>query len=727
LAAAEPYLTAGAAAWLCAIPCAAVVLLAMLVLGPPLGQLVTPGHAGYRFLPVYRQFVRPEPTEQGRFLVALSAPVLLSLATVAVLRRRLRVPLPTQRLGIAATQIALVGLLVACIVRQHGASYGQEYVLAPIAIGWAYFTPATLAVAAAIAVLMAVVLQRPGLGGLASEWVRESPRRRMAATGAAAAMTVIWLLHAVNTDHSIANEPWSVTYHLAFTFDEAFAVVNGRTPLVDFSAQYGSLLTSLAALSMLVFGKTLLVFTITMCSLTAAALCAIFDVLRRVTRNALAALLLYLPVLATSLFKVRGTLLDRDTFATYFGVFPLRYAGPYLLAWLTARQLERRGGRTGPWPLFAVAGLVLLNNLEFGVAALGASVAAILWTSPRDRRSLLRLGAAIVAGLATALVLVSLLTLLRAGSLPRLWRVTDYAQLYAKGAFDLLPIREALGLHVAIYLTYVAAIATATVRAASGAPNRVLTGMLAWSGVFGLGAGSYFVGRSHPELLIASFSAWAFALALLAVVVVSRLVAEPSRRPSLGALLVLFGLGIAICSLAQTPLPWSQVRRLGEPFTPVQGSTQDRPLQPSSDPATRRFVSSLADGPHRFVVKRGAPVALLATMSHRAADAYGIVDVSPYTGWYSMETEERVEATLDALERAGGNTAIVSREADRGIFLVLARRGFEVLTPSGRLERFGLHHPVRSVATVPWKEEEPTDLIKWVDTRHLHPRALAGH
>jgi hypothetical protein len=91
-----------------------------------------------------------------------------------------------------------------------------------------------------------------------------------------------------------------------------------------------------------------------------------------------------------------------------------------------------------------VGGLVALNNVDVGVPALGATLAALLWG----------------------------------------------------GSGPTMPL---LGLHVAIYLTYVAAIGTATVRAVRGEDGRLLTGLLAWSGVFGLGVGAYFAGRSTPD------------------------------------------------------------------------------------------------------------------------------------------------------------------------------------------------------------------------------------
>ncbi len=711
---------AGMAAWLCAIPCALAVLVAILVLGPPLGDLIS-NDPGTRYLPRFAPFVDPEPTEKGRFLLALSGPILLSLATVLVTRRRPSGPvLPLLALG---AQVVTVAFLVACLAGQQAVMYGPTIRrMEGVSIHWTFFTPATLVVAALLAGAVLLATRRRDMRALAAGWFAESRRRRIAATATASAVTAAWLLHAVDSDHSIAAAAWDVRFHLGFTVDEAFAVLNGLTPLVDFSAQYGSLWPYLAALSMALFGETLTVFTLTMCAISAVALIAVYDVLRRASGSAIAALLLYLPFLATSMFRVRGTDLARETFGNYFGVMPLRYAGPYLLAWLTARHVER-GGRRLPWALFAVAGVVLLNNVDFGIAALGASVAALVWTTVEPRRSsLLRLVAAVVLGLLLAFALVSLLTLLRAGELPRLERLTDYIRVFALGGFGMDTITGVLGFHLAMYVTYVAAIATATVRALNGAANRVLTGMLAWSGVFGLGAGSYFVGRSNPEALIACFSAWGLALALLAAVVVPQLAAQRGRAPSPAALAVLFGLGLAACSLAQTPLPWTQASRFDASLPPTADASASAadPRVPPGDAATRRFVASIADG-RRFVLAPDAPVAILLTTGHRIAEAYGVENVSPYTGTESMLTEERVETTLDALQRAGGNTVIASANADSAVFAILARRGYRLLGASGDLTAYDPQRGLSDAAGHPWFEDT---LTKWVDAERLRPPAL---
>ena len=131
LAAARPIASAGTAAWLCAIPCAVVVLVAILFLGPPLGTLIH-GGGEHRFLPSYDHLVRPEPTEQGRYLVALSAPLLLSLATATVVRLRLGLSLRAQRIGVVAAQATAVALVAICIAR---AARGRVRPRSPVRAG----------------------------------------------------------------------------------------------------------------------------------------------------------------------------------------------------------------------------------------------------------------------------------------------------------------------------------------------------------------------------------------------------------------------------------------------------------------------------------------------------------------------------------------------------------------------------------------------------------------
>jgi hypothetical protein len=717
------------AAWICAIPCAVLAAVAILVLGPPLGQLLYPAQNPFTFLAGVAAVANPEPTETARYVVAACAPLLGTLAIALTPRWIARVPERWIAPAVLGTQLALAGLVAALIVNQYHIKFVSFYAVGLVLERTTrYFTPATLLVAALLAVATVGVLRQGRLRAHAAALVLgETRTRRLVAGGLALAATVVWMSHAVHTDAELGNASHDLRHHLAFQLDETFAVLNGHTPLVDFFPIYAALWPFVIATAMLVFGKTVLTFTLVACTLTGVGLLAVYGVLRRAAGSAAAALLLYLPVLATSMFLVAGPLQNRETVGTFYGTFPMRYAGPLLLAWLTARHLERRDQRfVATWLLLTFAGLVLVNNVELGVAALGATLAALLWGAPPRARlgrgALLRLAGALAAGLATAFSLYALLTLARAGSLPHPGQLVENARTYAQGGYNMIPIPSVFGVNMLVYLTYVAAIALATARARRGAHGRVLTGMLAWAAVFGLGAGMYYIGRSHPDTLRHEFPAWAFALALLTISAVRELSA-PRLRPrnsAIGAFIVLFGFGVCACSLAQTPTPWGQLERLQAPFAPTVESPDANPLMAPTQASARRFVATLADGRSRFVYKRGAPIAILLPTGHRVADAYGVVDVDPTTGAQPLLTVEQLDAALDALREAGGNTVILPDPLDPSVLSLMGRRGFELLTQRGLA-------PIVPGRTPPpleivWPGE--TGIMKLVDARHLHPRAL---
>ena len=679
---------AGALAWLVAVPVALVSIALIALLGPPLGRLLHGGGNPYTFWRDLRWAVVQEPTEQGRFLLALAAPLLFAGALAAAARRGVELPARVAAVAVPFAQAALLALAVLCVVVQQRLVYEVPIYQPGVTHRWRYFTPATLVAAVVLAAGALAVLDRPAWRARVAGWLRETDRRRLLAALLAAAVTVIWLLHAVNTDSSImgtSSHEWSPAQ---FTLDETYAILDGRTPLADFTAQYGSLWPYLPAAALALFGQTFLTFSLTMCAITAVALLAVYALLRRVARNGVGALLLYLPVLATSLFVVGGTLTSRYTFGDYFGVFPLRYAGPFLLAWLLVRQLD------GAWPrrplvLFAVAGLCVLNNAEFGLAALAATVAALVWAGPeRGRRALARLAGGLAAGVLIAYALVALLTLIRAGQLPQLGRLLDYGRLYSIGGFGLQRLHRLLGVHLILYATYVAAIGVATVRAIERAPQRALTGALAWCGVFGLGSAAYFMGRTHPELLIALFPAWALTLALLTVEVVGRL-GRTGARPRLGTALLLVATAVTVCSLAQVPAPWTQLSRIGQdtPSEPLIEGEAPLPVYSRAflpDPSTRAF----------FAPAPGAKVAILLTAGHEIAHAFGVVDVARYTGFYSMPNRERLRTVVDDL-RAEGGSALYLPQTSQEVYDTLRAWGFR--RASGEVEWGG------------------TPVSKWVD------------
>jgi hypothetical protein len=648
-----------ALAWLLAVPVALLAVALIALLGPPLGRLLHAGESPYTFWRDLRWAVVAEPTEQGRFLLALAAPLLFAGVLVAVARRGVAVPERIASVAVPFAQLCLLLLAVVCVVVQQRLVYEVPIYQPGVSHRWRYFTPATLVAAGVVAAAAFAVLDRPAWRARVAAALRETDRRRLAALLLGVLLTALWLLHAVNTDSSImgtSSHEWSPAQ---FTLDETYAILNGRTPLADFTAQYGSLWPYLPAAVLALTGTSFLAFSVTMCAITLIALLAVYALLRRIAGNGVTALALYLPVLATSLFMVGGTLTSRYTFGDYFGVFPLRYAGPFLLAWLLTRQLDGAAPRR-PLVLFAVAGLCVLNNAEFGLAALAATVAALAWTAAdRSPRALGRLAGELALGLLAAYALVALLTLLRAGELPQLGRLFDYGRLYSVGGFGLQRLHRLLGVHLILYATYVAAIGVATVRAIERAPNRALTGMLAWCGVFGLASASYFMGRTHPELLIALFPTWALTLALLTVEVVGRLGRRADARPGLGTALVLVAAALTVPSLAQSPLPWTQLERIAQDTPSVPLIEGEAPLPVYSgaflpDPSTRDF----------FAPRPGAKVAILLTTGHQIADAFGVENVSRYTGYYSMPNRERLLTVVEDLRAEGGSTVFLPQASD---------------------------------------------------------------
>jgi len=625
-------------AWVLAPLCAVALLAAILLLGPPLGRLLFPT-PDIAFWPTATPTlaIRPEPTEQARFLIALAGPLALC-GLLAWLRGR---ALPLRPAAVAvlvhASQVLLAAFLLTALIAQQRHDYGEAFSGGEATFRRVYFTAPTLVVAALLTLGALLALRRAGLVARIAALARETPRRRLLGYALLALLLALWLLTAINTERSFNASNFGVRANASFWLDEAYAVLDQRAPLVDFHAQYGQLWPYLAAGAMALFGASLGTYVAVMVSATALCLLALFAVLRRLLRSSLLALALFAPLLATGFFMEIGPPGNRYGPSNLFSMFPMRYGGPYVLAWLLVRHVDGLRQQRGAL-LFLAAGVVTLNNPDFGAPAFAATFVALAWTDPRPWRPRLgRLALAAVAGLLGAVVLVALLTLAVAGSLPHLSHLFTFPRLWARGGVTMLPM-PALGFHLVLYVTFAAALAVATVRALRGAEQRSLTAMLAWAGVFGLGASSYFAGRSHPEVLISLFSAWALALSLLGIVAIRALLARGGRRPSVAEVAVLAGLALSACSLAQTPVPWTQVDRIrtaGPPNSPIQRTD------------ALRFVADAH-------ARRGERVLILIPMGHRLAYELGLVNVAPYVSMISMPAVEQLQEALTTLRREGG-------------------------------------------------------------------------
>ncbi len=630
-----------------AMPCAAAVVVAIVVLGPPLATLLPAAHAG-KFWP--GQPLLPEPVEHARYGIALLGPLLLASVVLASRARPLK-PRPAVATALCRAGAAVVvAFLALCLLAQSSVLLRAN--VPPVPAN-RFFDVATLLIAAALALLPSVLLRRvPAPRRLVP------PERRAIALAClllAAALTAAWVATAIETDTTVGAPPGNDL--LSWDMSEAFAVLDGRTPLVDFHSQYSQLWPFVAAAAMALLGTTIAVWTATMATLSGLALLSVYAIFRRVVRHSLLALLLYLPFVACGFFNL-GSRSDRFSPAEIYSAWPLRYAGPYLLAWLTARHCDGAAPRRA-WLLFAAAGLVSVNNPEFGLGAFAGTLLAVACVRrPASLRDGARLLGSAACGVALAAALVALLTLLRAGHLPHPGYVLEFPHLYGVDGWFIGPMAP-IGLHAAMYVTFVAALVAAVVRAARGGEEPVLTGMLAWSGPFGLIAGSYYVGASNPLTLATLFSAWAFALALLVVAVVRSLAAAPRRRPTAPELAVLFGFGLAVCSIPQIPAPWSEAQRLARHGPPLYEQ--------------RALAQAIGAD-----VRPGEKVAILLPLGHRIAYDLGVTNVSPYSAPAAMPTRRQLRTTVEAMRREGARKVFLDAAARPEFVTALQRSGFVV-------------------------------------------------
>jgi hypothetical protein len=590
---------------------------------------------------VWKQDINPEPLEDVRSMLVLATPFVL--AALVLTFGTARSARPALDPLLIALQLIGAALLVVAVLRQQRTGP----LIAPH-----YFAPYLLSVPNLVAgVAIGLLLSAAAVWPPRWSWLGRAQTAfsrgawwRWGALAIAIAATVIWLLPAVNTDSTAPSAGSLAAGHFPVQGEDYFAVVNGRTPLVDYISQYANLLPLVLEPLLRAVGPSITSLSISLCVLSAVAMLAIYGAFAQVTRNLWSALVLYLPWVAFSLLPWHDVGPYREFNGIYYGVFPGRYFGPFVLALLCALWLRTR--RIPTYALFLFAGLVVLNNFEFGIGALFATIAAVAagWdrsTPLRERlRDLLIQGG---AGLLTALAFVCAVALIRTGQLPDPPLLTYYNRLFLREAFGLEPMHS-LGLHWALYATYAAALLVAAVRYVRNEPDRVMTGMLAFSAVFGLVTGMYFVGRSLPFQLILLFPAWGFSLALIAWCAGDSLrAAAPDRlhlrRLLLPGVVALVGFGVMVASLDRLPRPDRQIHRLRAGGTPEN-------LNP-----TIRYVESWTNPGEDILLLANAP-------DHLVADRAGVVNISPFNGRLSLFTPSDADRAIDQLEDAGGKLVI---------------------------------------------------------------------
>jgi hypothetical protein len=635
--------------------CATSVLMAasMWLVGGRLGRYLLPS-GGFVFFPSVVHLINPKPAEQMRYLLVVF--FIFNLGALFAWSPKPRWLVTGYGRRFVVSVAAACGLSMVIGVAAWGWWAQFHYIDGEPAT--THFGNGDLLVAAVIAAALMMFAR------LRLQWLRSyisalSRAPKWVWGGIAVLLTICWLLPSVFRAQNLASASLSVTYHLQFTFDDFAALLDGRIPLVNYTEQYASLIPFVAWPALHWGGVNVGTFTVTMCLLSLAALFSIERVFVLITRSELLGLFLYLPFLATSLFFVLRNSGELFNWASYYAVFPMRYVGPYVLLWLCVRHAGHM------WPrhrvlLFAFGGLVLLNNIEFGLPALIAAVVAAIISDEPSPGWLRRIILDVVVGVLGAFAVVTVMTVAVAGSLPSLGSLTMYSRIFGEGGYGLLHTPLA-GLHMIVFMTFGAAILVGALRYRDRAENAPLTVALAFSGVFGLGAGEYYTGRTHPAGLVVLFSIWALAVLLLGVLAL-RSVRAWNGRPRIASMLFTTGallmVGLTATSLTQFPAPWVQVSRI------ERSSALPAPYNVS---AAVDFV--------RRTAKRSEPIILLTPLGHVIALDADVENVSPYSSPEGVVTYEQLDETFAALRAAHGTRFYVSTSVFPEITGALAREG----------------------------------------------------
>jgi hypothetical protein len=622
-------------AWL-GLPAAALALAAAFLLIAPLLERLHPEPARNVFA-VWRVLIAPEPREEARSVLALGAPFALALVIAAAgtpMARRERWDLPVialQVIGFVLIAVAVLGQT------RSGPLLAPDY-FEPLMIGLPNLVAGTcIGVLLTVLILRLPELRAPRALLRTMGWLGA---RGWIAIAIAVAATVLWLLPAVVTDETLRGSGQIASGHIPVQAEDYFAVINGRTPLVDYIALYTNLLPLVLAPLLAAFDSSITSFSLTMCALSTIAMLAVYGTFTQVTRRAWIALALFIPWVALSLIPWHQVGAVREFNGIYYGVMPARYLGPFLLAYLCALSTRRR---VPTWALFGLAGIVVLNNAEFGIGALLGLIAATAVGADRAaplRRSAKQLLLEGAGGLLGALALVCAVTLARTGELPDPSLLTYWDRLFLNSSYGLQRM-PTLGLHWALYATYAAALLIAAVRYARADPDRTLTVMLAWAGTFGLATGMYFAGRSSQYQLMLLFPAWGFALALVAWAAARSLLSargEPRRlnRLVVPACAALIGYGVMVAAIDRFPPPWKQIDRLSEGGQEL-----------SLEPAERYVASHTSPGERVLIIGTG--------LDHRVAERAGVTNVSPLDGVITLVSPAEADLALDQLDDSGGS------------------------------------------------------------------------
>ena len=346
---------------------------------------------------------------------------------------------------------------------------------------------------------------RAGGDGSESYWSRGAAWRprdegralRVALPALLALATGVWFLSFVNRRTRSGGSATLTTP--ASMLDETFAVLNGSRAARRLRTRLRRVWALVIAPLMALLGKTLLAYTSCCGRSASSTMLALFGVAAARHAQLARRVRAYLPLMAFAFFAASR---DLDRPIAIYQEMPLRNVGPFLIAWLVARQPRPRRaqppGRCSSQPGSRRSTTSSSGSPRSARPSPRCCGPPPHWTRRRAagaRSGRRALGFALaIAGCRASL------TLILAGALPNpaTGRSSSRASTRVGG----------VGAEPAAARDRAAARRLPHLRSrarrrdgarAGGAGNRALTGMLAWSAIFGFGSGVYYMGESVPR------------------------------------------------------------------------------------------------------------------------------------------------------------------------------------------------------------------------------------
>lgn len=620
---------------------------------------------------------RPEPAELIGYVLSVAVPFVLVFGIVVLLNLGRKLEYVEQHATLTGS-VAVVSQAIILYYAYDAWSYesanswtGQ---LNDVGVN-------QLTVLTCLSAWLAFAWLAPGTKRLLSDlWERLSK-----AQGIALLLAVGWttahLLECVFTDDNIRRASGTISYHLPFTMGEFAAVINGRFPLVDFYSQYQNLLAHLLRPVFHVVGLSVTTFTAAMSLLSGIGFLFLYRVLWRVSGSAWLGLILYVPMLSVSMAEAETAGVNPSNAFNYYAVGPIRYFGTFLGAYLALLYLSAPTRRRLLW-VSAIAVLIGLNNLDFGVPAALGVLACTLLHPPRagsESRWLRTLLAASIFVIGASLGFCAFLSfaLVSTGTWPDLGILTEYQRTFAYLGFNMVPLPPN-GLYRIMYITFICSLLYALFDGFSRSPEefsparRLSTGMLAYASIAGFGVGTYFVGRSHPAVIIAIYPAWAFALALLLHRILSDARAATMRRRSDSAVvhaLPTAGMLTLCAGLIPLVIHIPHVDREIDRIEYHSGGLGSRAARLAS------FVSKY--------VTHGSQTVIVAVDAHQVALEAGVQNMYPFAHPGSVLLKSQLRPVLESIERLPPGDQYVFGAVWPEVAQFLVRSGFQQIDATG--------------------------------------------